>query len=673
MENRDADSNLKPAVESEILATPVLIVDDIQDNLDLLDEMLTEEGHGCVVQARSGQEALAALEARADIGLVLLDLMMPVMDGYETCRRISGNSKTSHIPIIVVTGGAVRRDAALLKSFAAGAMDFIPKPVNEGELFGRVRSALSLYHERMRLRARTRALAESQQRYELAINGVNDGIWDMNLSTHQIFLSHTWKEMLGYLDDELPSQMGMWESLVHPDDRAKMLAAIQEHWEGKTPFFSSEHRICTKSGTYKWVYTRGRALRDEHGKVQRMAGSTTDISARKNLELQLRQAQQMESIGRLSTGIAHDFNNLLTIILGNASLGRMNLPAGALAGENLAKIERASLQAAEFCKQLLTYSGHGRLTILNLDLNTLVAQITELLRTSISKKVELRFELSPEPLLVEVDPAQIQQVLMNLVLNAAEAIADHVGVITLKTALVQTGEHDLAEAVLSPQLPWADYVVFEVADTGCGMSHEVQEKIFEPFFTTKFTGRGLGLSTALGVVCSHKGAVKVNSTIGQGTTFRVYLPKSRQEPVAPPADSYTARLLRGSGTVLVVDDEPGVREVTKGFLNKIGFDVLLAQDGVAGVEVFQANADRIVAVVMDLSMPNMNGPEACDHMRAIRADLPILLSSGYSEDESMHRYGDRGISGFLQKPYMCEVLENKLRDVIPHLLVEVAA
>ena len=673
MENRDPDSNIKPAVESEILATPVLIVDDIQDNLDLLDEMLSEEGHGCVVQARSGMDALLALESRSDIGLVLLDLMMPVMDGYETCRRISSNAKFSHIPIIVVTGGAVRRDAALLKSFAAGAMDFIPKPVNEVELFGRVRSALSLYHERMRLRARTRALAESQQRYELAINGVNDGIWDMNPNTHQIFLSRTWKEMLGYLDDELPSQMGTWENLVHPDDRAKMLAAIQDHWDGKTPVFSSEHRVSTKSGTYKWVYARGRALRDEQGRVQRMAGSTTDISARKNLELQLRQAQQMESIGRLSTGIAHDFNNLLTIILGNASLGRMNLPVGSLAGDNLAKIERASLQAAEFCKQLLTYSGHGRLTILNLDLNTLVAQITELLRTSISKKVELRFQLSPEPLLVEVDPAQIQQVLMNLVLNAAEAIADRVGVITLKTALVQTGEDGLADAVLSPQLPWADYVVLEVSDTGCGMSHEVQEKIFEPFFSTKFTGRGLGLSTALGVVCGHKGALKVNSTLGQGTTFRVYLPKSRLESAVPPADARDGRLLRGSGTVMVVDDEPGVCEVTKGFLNKIGFDVLTARDGMQGVEVFRANAERIVAVVMDLSMPNMNGPEACDHMRAIRADLPILLSSGFSEDESMHSYGDRGISGFLQKPYTCDILEARLREIIPHLIVEVAA
>ena len=671
MENTDANFNLKPAVESEILATPILIVDDIQDNLDLLDEMLNEEGHGCVVQARSGLEALQALESRADIGLILLDLMMPVMDGYETCRRMTSSPKTSHIPIIVITGGAVRRDAALLKSFAAGAMDFIPKPVNEVELFGRVRSALSLYHERMRLRARTRALAESQQRYELAVNGVNDGIWDMNLLTHQIFLSRTWKEMLGYRDDELSNQMSVWESLVHPDDRANMHAAIQDHWDNKTPFFSHEHRVLTKSGLFKWVYTRGRALRDEQGRPQRMAGSTTDISARKNLELQLRQAQQMESIGRLSTGIAHDFNNLLTVILGNASLGRLNLPAGSVAGDNLAKIERASLQAAEFCKQLLTYSGHGRLTTLNLNLNILVSQITDLLRASISKKVELRFELAPEPLVVEVDPAQVQQVVMNLVINAAEAIADRTGVITLKTALVQTGEDALADAVLSPRLPRGDYVLLEVSDTGCGMSQEVQEKIFEPFFTTKFTGRGLGLSTALGVICAHKGALKLTSAIGHGTTFRVYLPKSRVEQVVMPTRAGTGVHLRGSGTVLVVDDEPEVCEVTKGFLNKIGFDVLLAHDGVQGVEMFRAHRDTLVAVVMDLSMPNLNGPEACDQIRLLRADLPVLLSSGYNEDESMKRYGDNGLSGFLQKPFTCETLELKLREIIPHLVTEV--
>src|SRR5438477_9030235 len=399
----------------EALRTPILVVDDVLDNRELLEELLRDEGYEQIISAGSGRDALDVVESRSDVGLVLLDLMMPAMDGYEVCERSSGNNATNHIPIIVITGGAVRRDEALLKSFERGAMDFIPKPVNEVELYGRVKSALLLYHERMRSREKTRAILESQQRFELAVNGVNDGIWDLDLVNHAIFYSPQWKKNLGYENDELPNAPGVWENLIHPDDKRRALAAIHEHWRDRTPFYCSEHRLKTKSGDYKWVFSSGRAVWGENGKVLRMAGSTTDITQRRLLENQLRQAQHMESIGRLAAGVAHDFNNLLAAVLGHASFMRLHLGEDSTLQPNLESIEKATTRAAELCKQMLAYAGQGSYSVEEVDANSLINETVSLLKISISKKISLTVARSPQSAPIKADVAQIRQVLMNLV------------------------------------------------------------------------------------------------------------------------------------------------------------------------------------------------------------------------------------------------------------------
>src|SRR6185369_3176497 len=321
-------------------------------------------------------------------------------------QRISGNAATSHIPIIVITGGAVRRDEALLKSFERGAMDFLPKPVNEVELYGRVKSALLLYHERMHNREKTRALLESQQRYELAVNGVNDGIWDLDLIAKAIYFSPQWKKNLGYEDHELPNAIEVWETLIHPEDKAAVLAAFDDHTKKKTPFYSSEHRLKTKSGDYKWVFSRGRAAWNEAGKVVRMTGSTTDISQRRMLETQLRQAQQMESIGRLAAGIAHDFNNLLAAVLGHASFMQLHLAQDSPLQPSLDSITKASTRAAELCKQMLAYAGQGSYSVEQVDANSLITDTVSLVRISISKKTSLNVNRCFEPAIIKADVAQ---------------------------------------------------------------------------------------------------------------------------------------------------------------------------------------------------------------------------------------------------------------------------
>jgi PAS domain S-box-containing protein len=651
---------------AEALRTPILVVDDVQDNRELLEELLRSEGYENILSAANGLEALETIAARPDVGLVLLDLMMPGMDGYEVCQRLSGSETTAHIPIIVITGGAVRRDEALLKSFERGAMDFLPKPVNEVELYGRVKSALLLYLERMHNREKTRALLESQQRYELAVNGVNDGIWDLNLATKEVYLSPQWKKNLGYEDQELASSMEVWDSLVHPEDRPAVLAAIDEHGKKQTPFYASEHRLKTKSGEYKWVFTRGRAAWDDAGKVVRMTGSTTDISQRRLLENQLRQAQQMESIGRLAAGVAHDFNNLLAAILGHASFMQLHLTPDSPLVPGLESITKASTRAAELCKQMLAYAGQGSYSIEQIDVNSAIADTLSLVNVSISKKINLSLARSNQPAVIKADVAQIRQVLMNLVLNAAEAIGENTGSISIRVSRLRPAPADLANAIFQPKAIAAEYVRVEVIDTGCGMSKETQEKIFEPFFTTKFTGRGLGLSAVLGIVKAHDGLLKISSGVGRGTTFEILLPllEGAAAPKAEPEHESEPELWHGSGTVLLVDDEASVRESTRNLLTELGFRVLLAENGEQGLHTFASHVKEIVAVILDLTMPRLGGAEVFEQIRKIRPRLPVLLSSGYNEQNTMERFTGTGLAGFLQKPFSINDLASKLRDCL---------
>lgn len=652
-------------IDLETRLTPILVVDDVQDNRELLEELLHGEGYKEILQAGSGMDALSILEERQDIGLVLLDLMMPGMDGYEVCQRISGCERTAHIPIIVVTGGALRRDEALIKSFERGAMDFIPKPVNEVELFGRVKSALELFQERKRNREHTQALMESRQRFELAVNGANDGIWDINIAKSEAYYSAQWKAILGYEDHELPNLPDLLEKLIHPEDREYVSRALRDHHDQRTASYSTEHRLRTKSGDYKWVSSRGRATWDADGSVVRMAGSTTDITERKCLEAQLRQAQQMESIGRLAAGVAHDFNNLLTAILGHASFLKLRLPGDSPLHVSLESIQKASSQAADLCKQMLAYSGQGRFVVERLDLNSLVNETASLLRVSINKKIGLDLNMAPQALLAEVDTSQIRQVVMNLVLNAAEAIGEQSGMISVTTTLLHATEADLAGAVFAPTKKAGSYIQIQVADTGCGMTRETLEKIFEPFFTTKFTGRGLGLAAVLGIVKVHGGFLKVRSEPGQGTCFQVLVPAiEATSGLSIRAETGCESLWKGSGTILLVDDEEQVREINSLLLQELGFEVRSAEDGARGLEIFKAHADEVDMVILDLTMPELNGAEVFEEIRKLRPGAKVLLASGYSEEEAVRRFTVDGLVGFIQKPFLLNALSAKLKECL---------
>ncbi|OQW97974.1 MAG: hypothetical protein BWK77_00370 [Verrucomicrobia bacterium A1] len=386
---------------------------------------------------------------------------------------------------------------------------------------------------------------------------------------------------------------------------------------------------------------------------------------KRRMEQQMLQVQKLESLGVLAGGIAHDFNNLLMSILGNADLALSDLPAQSAVRESLADIVRASRQAADLCRQMLAYSGKGRFSVEPVRLNDLIEEMAHLLVVSISKNVTLHCRFADDLPYVEGDVTQLRQIVMNLITNASEALETKTGEVTLATGIEDCGPDGPAGTVTQERLPGGPYVYMEVRDTGCGMEPETLARIFDPFFTTKFTGRGLGLAAVLGIVRSHKGAICVTSEPGQGTTFRVLFPASTKvrPPEPEPDTTRTASAPRASGAILLVDDEPGVREVAGRMLISAGFEVTVAASGAEAVEIVRSAPERIACVLLDLTMPQMDGEETLARLRAVRGDLPVVISSGYSEQEIVRRFAGRDLAGFIQKPYVRAQLVSVLREV----------
>ncbi len=360
--------------------------------------------------------------------------------------------------------------------------------------------------------------------------------------------------------------------------------------------------------------------------------------ARAELERKLLETQKLESLGVLAGGIAHDFNNLLTGILGNASLASAELPAGSPMHDYLGQINQSSLRAADLCKQMLAYSGKGRFLVQQLDLNRLVAETTHLLRISISKKAGLRFELAKDIPSIEADATQLRQVVMNLVINASEAIGEQSGAITISTGLARVDHAYLGGTITAPDLPEGEYVVLKISDNGCGMSAETQAKIFDPFFSTKFTGRGLGLAAVLGIMRGHNGALKVQSELGRGTTFELLFPRAGGAAEKPAAALSGRPAWRGQGTVLVVDDEEPIRRMGARMLQALGFETVAVADGREAVAAFGKAPGKFTVVLLDLTMPHMDGEQAFTEMRVLKSDVRVILMSGFNRQESVARF-----------------------------------
>ena len=385
--------------------------------------------------------------------------------------------------------------------------------------------------------------------------------------------------------------------------------------------------------------------------------------ARLVLERQMQHAQKLESLGVLAGGIAHDFNNLLTAMLGHMNVAQMKLAPESPALPHLESLERIIHRAADLTRQMLAYSGKGRFVVRSYDLNQVVQEVTHLLEVSIQKKIALRFDLAPDLPHVEADAAQIQQVIMNLVTNAADAIGDRDGTIRLSTSTLELDRAYLDQVFQGQDLAPGTYVTLEVSDTGCGMAPEVMERIFEPFFTTKVAGRGLGLSATMGILKGHRAGMRIYSEPGRGTTFKLLFPTTAVRRVEE-AVQVAAPALARKATVLLVDDEEMIREAAAAVLESLGLTVVTAADGLEAVEAVKRPDLKVDVVLMDLTMPHMDGREAFQAIRRLQPDLPVILSSGYNEQESIQEFMGRNLAAFLQKPYTLKSLERTVLEVL---------
>lgn len=435
-----------------------------------------------------------------------------------------------------------------------------------------------------------------------------------------------------------------------------------------------EETIVRSDGQQIELVANAVPLHTESGEVRGCVATFVDVTARKraaedrlSFERQLQETQKLEGLGVLAGGIAHDFNNLLTGILGNASLARLTLePNQSHLATSLQNIEQSSMRAADLCKQLLAYAGKGRFVIAPLDLSALVQETAQMLEVSINKKTALQLHLAPSLPTFLGDATQIRQILMNLVINASEAIGDRTGIVTIQTSRVHVTTDYLRRFAIHEHLAEGEYVALEVADNGCGMSAETQTRIFDPFYTTKFTGRGLGLAAVLGIVRGHKSAIKVYSEPGRGTTFKLLFPATQQDDSLAKARTVsTATPWHGTGHVLIIDDEPFVRVVADQIFKLLGFTTALASDGLEAIEIVRASPHAFTLVLLDLTMPRMDGEETLRHLRAINPDIRIILTSGFNEQSTINRFVGRGIAGFLPKPFTVDMLSEQLRKILP--------
>ncbi len=485
-----------------------------------------------------------------------------------------------------------------------------------------------------------------------------------------IYMSVGVEVLTGYPADEFVSSTVHFRDLIHPEDVARVRTATQTGLRDRRDV-EVEYRLVARDGTEKWLLSRCRGVYTEDGRPLFLEGLAIDITARKRaeqdkltMERRLLESQKLESLGLLAGGIAHDFNNILTGILGNASLARLKLRADSDVVSHLHKIELASARAAELCQQMLSYAGRSSFLIEPVDLGRLVQDTLPLLHGSLASRARLHLHLSPQPSVALADATQLRQIVMNLVINAADAMGERLGDIHVATGIRAFGRDYLLAANDGETLEPGSFVFIEVRDNGCGMTPEVIARIFDPFFTTKFAGRGLGLAAVRGIARGHQGALHVTSQPGRGSTFTLILPPSSRPLPVTAADSAPPAPRHYSGSVLVIDDEAPVREAASDLLRTFGFTVVAARDGAEGIAEFALKPAGFAFVLLDLTMPVLSGEETLAALRAITPEVRVLLISGYSESSRVARLAGVGPLRFMQKPFSREDLERKLRELL---------
>jgi signal transduction histidine kinase/DNA-binding response OmpR family regulator len=615
----------------------VLLADDNADMRQYVARLLRE--HYEVEPFPNGMAALEAIR-RSPPDLVLSDVMMPELDGFGLVRAIREDSRLAALPVILISARA--GEESTVDALAQGADDYLVKPFTARELKARVASNLKMARLRSDALARERELQNETQRAEArmveVLESITDGFVSFDSEWRYTYANHVAAAMGMKKPAEMLGKV-LWDEFPVARD-SEMFTRLQQIAREKKPLQFDYYYAPDERWTRWHAYPTGDGV----------SAFVSDFTLRKRLEDQIRETAKLESLGVLAGGVAHDFNNLLVGIMGNASLALEMLSDSHPVKPLMHDAVRASERAAELTRQLLAYSGKGRFVVEPVSLAELVQDNQVLLKTTIAANVHLKLDLDEAVPAIEADIAQMQQIVMNLLINAAEAIGSKPGEVFVSVREVSVDENDARARFGTFELQPGPYVCLLVADNGCGMNEETRAKIFDPFFTTKFTGRGLGLAAVQGIVRGHRGAIRVESTPGLGTTFQVLFPAAEVKP--EPRDRPAAQQqIRGTGTVLIVDDEETVRQTASSALQLRGFDTCVASNGQEAIDIFQRDGARITAVILDMTMPVMTGEQTLPLLKQKRPDLPVIVSSGYSEAEVARRFAGKGSDGFIQKPY----------------------
>ena len=492
------------------------------------------------------------------------------------------------------------------------------------------------------------ALKESEERFRNMADTAPVMIWVSDASNQCRFVNKRWLDFTGRT---LEQERGEgWLEMIHPEDRERVaadaMAALRERRECQT-----EYRLRRADGEYRYILYRGIARFSTDGSLAGYIGSSIDITDLRHDYEQHLATQKLESLGVLAAGVAHDFNNLLGAIVARAESAHGELPPGAAAMEDIDQIRVTALRAAEIVSQLMTFARQETAPLTSVDLSGLVSEMLDLLKFSIDKSAVLKTELNSGGPAIHANASEIRQLVMNLVINASEALEGKPGCITIVTTPVSFDG-----------LPEGG-VRLEVADTGCGMTEEVKARVFDPFFTTRFMGRGLGLSAVQGIVRRHGGSIEIESAPGRGTRFRVALPCTAGQATAPALVEPARLPAKAGGTILFIEDEDSLRTVVAKILRKKGFEVVEAVDGAAAIEILTSDARNITLALLDVTLPGISGGELLDELYRVRPGLKVVLTTAYSKETAMRGFGNRELWGFIRKPYRTDDLATLLRQV----------
>lgn len=519
---------------------------------------------------------------------------------------------------------------------------------------GRVTCYLAVKEDITEARAVEALLKESEERWRFAIESTGDGFWDWDIETGRIFHSERWLTIMMDGGDSECSDMDAWKGRVHPEDLEKALTALELCLSGEAPSYVAEYRMKRGDGAYVWILDRGKVVkRSEGGKPLRVMGTQSDITERKRAEELVIGARKLESMAVLAGGIAHDFNNLFTGALGNLDIAELSLSQNAPERVQIEKVRLSILKASDLSRQMLAFSGMGRFGLGRLELNYIVDQWKESLERVLAPGVRLEVDLSEIQPVFDGDIYQVQQMLEYLVVNASESMEDKSGVIRVATGFRMLEGKPQDAMFFGREFKPGLFAMLKVEDEGCGMTAEVLPRIFEPFFSTKFVGRGMSLAVVQGILRAHDAGILVESRPGKGSKFQVFFPVATEDllPEAVPVRNEIRETQPRCRRILVVDDEDMLREAISELLEGLGYEVLQAVDGQEGLDIFRRHYQEIGLVIMDLTMPRMDGRTAFLAMKELDPNALIVLSSGYSEVEVTGPVKDKGLAGFLPKPY----------------------